>query len=118
MSENSDGPHSSRREPSSGTLHIARQAARDGASDAREAAERTWSALSLFACRLVYTTCYTVSYGVVFPSVLLARSIPKENAAVRGFVDGAHAARVAVNQHYGDAPQIAVAGTTSSLAPA
>jgi hypothetical protein len=75
-----------------GTLELAARAARDGAADAREAANRTWEATSLFARRFIYTTCYTVSYGVVFPSMLLARSIPRDNAAVRGLIDGAHAA--------------------------
>ena len=42
--------------------------------------------------RFVYTTCYTISYGVVFPSVLVARSMPKNNAIVHGLVDGANAA--------------------------
>lgn len=75
-----------------GTLELARQAARDGAADAREAAEKAWSSASLFVSRFVYTTSYTVSYGVVFPSMLLARAVPKDNAAVRGLIDGAHAA--------------------------
>ncbi len=61
-------------------------------AEARDAANRTWDASSRFASRFIYTTCYTVSYGVVFPSVLLARALPRDNAAVRGMVDGAHAA--------------------------
>ena len=48
--------------------------------------------MNRFVSRFVYTTCYTVSYGVVFPSVLVARSIPKNNPIVHGLVDGAHAA--------------------------
>ena len=48
--------------------------------------------MNRFVSRFVYTTCYTVSYGVVFPSVLLARSIPKNNPIVHGLIDGAHAA--------------------------
>jgi hypothetical protein len=39
-----------------------------------------------------------VSYGVVFPSVLLAHSIPCNNAAVRGLVEGAQAALEKVDQ--------------------
>lgn len=77
---------------SAGALDLVTRAARDGAADAREAATRTWAATSLFASRFVYTTCYTVSYGVVFPVMLLARAIPQDNSAVRGLIDGAHAA--------------------------
>jgi hypothetical protein len=84
-----------------GALHLATRAARDGAADAREAAARTWEATSLFVSRFVYTTCYTVSYGVVFPTALLARSVPRENPAVRGLVDGARAAVQHIEELYG-----------------
>ena len=62
------------------------------------AAARTWDATSLFASRFVYSTCYTLSYGVVFPAMLLARAIPRNNEAVRGLIDGAHAAILKVDQ--------------------
>ena len=75
-----------------GTIELVTRAARDGAADARAAADRAWSATELFVSRFVYTTCYTVSYGVVFPSVLLSRSIPRDNPAVRGLIEGASAA--------------------------
>jgi hypothetical protein len=68
------------------------QAAYDGAADAREMANRVWANTGLFLSRFVYTTSYTISYGVVFPATLLARSIPLDNAAVRGLIDGARAA--------------------------
>ncbi len=74
------------------------RAARDGAADAREMAERVWANTSLFLCRFVYTTSYTISYGVVFPATLLARSVPLDNAAVRGLIDGARAATDKVHQ--------------------
>ena len=69
------------------------RAARDGAADAREMANRVWASTSLFVCRFVYTTSYTISYGVVFPSTLIARAVPVDNAAVHGLIDGARAAR-------------------------
>jgi hypothetical protein len=84
---------------SAGALDLVTRAARDGAADARAAATRTWAATSLFASRFVYTTCYTVSYGVVFPVMLLARSIPQNNSAVQGLIDGAHAAIHKAEQH-------------------
>jgi hypothetical protein len=68
------------------------KAARDGAADARTRVDQALPGVSRFVSRLVYTTCYTVSYGVVFPSVLVARSIPANNPLVHGLVDGAHAA--------------------------
>jgi hypothetical protein len=67
-------------------------AARDGASDARAAAIRTWDATGEFASKCVYSACFTVSYGVVFPVMLLARVIPRSNEAVRAMIDGAQAA--------------------------
>src|SRR3954469_7106276 len=68
------------------------QAARDGAADARARVDQALPAVNRFMSRFFYPTCYTISYGVVFPSVLLARSVPKNNPLVHGFVDGAHAA--------------------------
>jgi len=68
------------------------RAAREGASDARAKVDQALPAMNRFVSRFVYTTCYTVSYGVVFPSVLVARSIPKNNPIVHGLIDGAHAA--------------------------
>ena len=80
------------------TLDLVTKAARDGAGDARAAATRTWDLTSQFASRCVYSTCFTVSYGVVFPVVLLARVIPQNNEAVRAMIDGAHAAIRKVDQ--------------------
>ena len=68
------------------------QAARHGAVDARARVDSALPGVSRFMARFVYTTCYTISYGVVFPSVLVARSMPKNNAIVHGLVDGANAA--------------------------
>lgn len=84
-----------------GTMEIVKRAARDGAADAREAATRTWAAASRFTSRFVYTTCYTVSYGVVFPTMLLAQAVPRNNAAVRGLIDGASAAQRKLDQLLG-----------------
>jgi hypothetical protein len=46
----------------------------------------------------VYATSYTLSYGVVFPVVLIVKSIPVNNAVVHGLVDGARAAVDMVDQ--------------------
>ena len=79
-------------------LETAVQAAKDGAADARATVEKALPAASRFLSRFVYTTCYTFSYGVVFPTVLIAKSIPTNNAVVNGFVDGARAASDMVDQ--------------------
>jgi hypothetical protein len=86
---------------SNDTLNTITQAARDGAADAREMANRVWASTSLFLCRFVYTTSYTLSYGIVFPATLIARSIPRDNAAVRGLIDGARDATEKAHQFKG-----------------
>lgn len=73
-------------------LDTAVKAAKDGTADARVTAGKLLPAAGRFLSRFVYTSSYTVSYGVVFPAVLLAKSIPTDNAIVHGFVDGAQAA--------------------------
>ena len=65
---------------------------RDGAADAREAAGKALANTSLFVSRVVYQTTYAVSYGVVFPVAFVARAVPRDNAAVRGLIEGAQAA--------------------------
>jgi hypothetical protein len=73
-------------------MDAAVSAAKEGVEGARTRASEAMPAINGFLSRTVYKTCYSVAYGVVFPSMLLARSIPKNNAAVHGFIDGAHAA--------------------------
>jgi hypothetical protein len=118
MSETEGGEHKDPAASASGTIELVKRAAQDGASDAREAAARTWSSVSLFVSRFVYTTCYTVSYGVVFPSALLAHSIPKNNAAVQGLIDGAQAAIRSVDRLGGQAIDPMAPATAPALAPA
>jgi hypothetical protein len=65
---------------------------KEGLSAATARADEALPAVNGFVSRLVYTSSYAISYGVVFPSVLLARSIPKNNPIVHGLVDGAHGA--------------------------
>ncbi len=83
-------------------MDLAVGAARQGAADAREAAARFADSAGLFVSRFVYTTCYTVSYGVVFPTVILARALPRRNAVVRGLLDGASAASQRVDEILGE----------------
>jgi hypothetical protein len=95
-------------------LDLVTQAARDGAADARLAADRMWEATGRFTSRLIYTTCYTTAYGVVFPAVLLARAVPRNNEAVRGLIDGAHAAIRKADQVLGKSSD----GAAPAVAPA
>ena len=84
-------------------MEAAVQTAREGAAGAQATVAEAVPAASKVVSNLVYRACYGVSYGVVFPSVLLARSIPKDNPVVHGFVDGARAAIDMVNEMKGSA---------------
>lgn len=96
-------------------MALALQAARDGAADAQERVNQMMPAIGGFVSRLTYTTCYAVSYGVVFPSLLVARAVPRDNAIVHGLVDGARAARDAIGSRLAESaatehPHIIVPG--------
>lgn len=80
------------------TLDMAVKAAKEGAADAKETAGKVLPAAGRFLFRFVYTTSYTFSYGIVFPVVLIAKSMPANNAMMHGFIDGAQAANTIVVQ--------------------
>jgi len=80
------------------TLDSAVQAAKGGVEDLRLTASGALPAIGSFLSGATFKTCYAVSYGVVFSTVLVARAIPKENAAVHGLIDGARAAIDMVNE--------------------
>lgn len=73
-------------------MDAAVKAAQEGAEGARATVAEAFPAASQMVSRVVYKACYGLSYGIVFPTMFVARSIPKNNAAVHGFLDGAHAA--------------------------
>jgi hypothetical protein len=77
-------------------MDAAVEAAKDGADRARATAADMLPAAGQFLSRAVYKTSYAVSFGVVFPAAMIARAIPKNNAAVHGLIDGAQAAIDAV----------------------
>jgi hypothetical protein len=83
------------------TMDLVAQAARQGASDAREAAQRVWSATGLAASKMLYNTTYAISYGVVFPVAFVAQAVPRDSAAVRGLIEGAEAASQRVDRLLG-----------------
>ncbi|MFO0957924.1 MAG: hypothetical protein U0800_10760 [Isosphaeraceae bacterium] len=109
MSDENSVPHADSSAPPEGNaLQLASHAARQGASDAYDAANRAWASTSMFLSRFTYTTCYTISYGVVFPISYVAMAVPKDNALVRGMIDGAHSARAQVDKVLGKAGEEAI----------
>jgi hypothetical protein len=67
-------------------------AAKEGAVKAGETATGLAPAAGQAISTAVYRTSYAISYGLVFPAMLIARTIPTNNALVHGLVDGAKAA--------------------------
>lgn len=51
-----------------------------------------------FGSKMVYTACYTLSYGVCFPLFFACRYVPKNNELVNGFIDGGASASHAVDE--------------------
>ncbi len=79
-------------------MDAAAQSATEGIREARTVVTDAVPVAGQYLAQAVYKTCYTISYGVIFPSLLIARSLPKDNAAVHGLIDGAHAAIDMVNE--------------------
>jgi hypothetical protein len=100
MSENvsAEGPAGDPMKTVADALEKAARTVTDRAADAKASLEKSLPATSRFLSRFVYTTCYSLSYGVVFPTVWVARSIPPDNAVVNGLTEGAKAAIDAVEQ--------------------
>jgi hypothetical protein len=91
-------------------MEAAVEAAREGATDARETASRVLPVAGNWLSKAAYKTSYAVSYGVVFPSVLLAKSVPQDNALVHGLIDGARAAIDMVDEMKGKTASSQTAG--------
>jgi hypothetical protein len=79
-------------------MDAAVKAAKDGRDRAVATASDLAPAASQIVSQAVYKTCYSVSFCAVFPVLLVARWVPRENAVVRGLIDGAHAAIDSVGQ--------------------
>jgi hypothetical protein len=75
----------------SSPVDAALSAARNGASDAVEAARQFLPVARQFVDRAGYNSAYALSYGVVFPAVFLARIFPADNPVAYGLADGARA---------------------------
>jgi hypothetical protein len=91
------GPEDEHLKKVASALSRAAKSVKSGLAGATETAGGALPAASQFLARLVYTTTYTVSYGVVFPAMMIAKSIPENNSVVQGFVDGARAANQKVD---------------------
>ena len=90
-------------------MDAAVEAAKDGADRAGATVADLVPAAGRLLSRAVYKASYAVSFGVVFPAAIIAKAIPKGNAAVHGLIDGALAAR--------DAVQEMKTGTDTQVAP-
>ncbi len=78
-------------------------AVKQGASEVQTRVSESIPAAGHFLSRLIYKSSYVLSFGVVFPVMLLVRAVPKNNALVHGLVDGALAARDVV-EGWGETP--------------
>jgi hypothetical protein len=81
-----------------GTMSTAAEGVLAGASDARDKARQILPLAEEVLGRSVYRVCYVVSFGIVFPTVLLASFVPTDNALGHGLIEGARAARRAVDK--------------------
>ena len=72
-------------------LDTAVQAAKGEVEDVRATVSGAIPPLGGSVSDITYKTCYPISHGLFFPTVLVARVIPRENAAVHGFIDGVRA---------------------------
>ena len=81
-----------------GAMMTAAQAVKAGAGDASEAASNFLPAAGRAVSKTVYASCYYLSYGVVFPTMLVVGVFPKNNPVYYGLADGGRAAKDAVHQ--------------------
>jgi len=79
-------------------VSTSRSQARDSAARSRPdtptedtAAEAASGVLHCMS-RMIYNGCYALAYGVVYPIVFIAQSLPQENPVMHGFHDGGAAA--------------------------
>ncbi len=78
---------------SADAMGSALQAVKQGTSDVQTRISESIPAVGNFLNRLLYRSSYMLSFGVVFPVMLVVRVVPKNNAIVHGLIDGALAAR-------------------------
>lgn len=70
----------------------------NGAASTRSAEKPGRYLNAQFGSKVLYTACYTLSYGVCFPVFMACRYIPKNNEFVEGLMDGGSSANRAVDE--------------------
>lgn len=79
-------------------MRAAINTASEDATKARERMREAGAGVTHSASRFAYTSSYMVSYGIVYATVFLAKSVPQDNPIVEGFIDGGRAAMEALNE--------------------
>lgn len=79
-------------------MATAAEAVRDGASDALAKARQAVPATREFVTKSVYSSFYYLSFGVVFPTLLVTNFIPGCGPIANGLADGATAANAVVRE--------------------
>ena len=77
---------------------LASKAQGDDVSKGGTAMDTTISGTADFVSRFVYSTFYFASYGVVFPTLFVASTVPGLGQVASGLVEGANAASEAVKE--------------------
>jgi hypothetical protein len=72
--------------------------ATEDATKAREKLRDVGAGAANSVSRFAYTSSYMVSYGLVYATVFVAKSIPQDNPIVQGCIDGGRAALDALNE--------------------
>jgi len=73
-------------------MATAAEAVREGTSDALARVKQALPATGEYVSRFVYSSCYYLSYGVVFPTLFVTSCLPGCGTIADGLVDGAVAA--------------------------
>jgi hypothetical protein len=79
-------------------LDSAVEAAKNGTGPVAPTPSGIMRSLSGMLSGLTFNTCYAISYGVVFPTLVAAHAIPRDNPAVNGLIGGSRAARDALDE--------------------
>jgi hypothetical protein len=70
-----------------------------GAAAAKQAVSTIASSPSRILDSTVYGVCYGLSYGAVFSALMVVKMLPADGLAIKGFHEGAKAARKDFKTH-------------------
>lgn len=99
-------------------MATAAEAVRDGAGDAVAKAKQAVPATGEFVSKFVYSSFYYLSYGVVFPTLLVTNFVPGCGCISNGLTDGAAAANDVIVEMKEKAKARKAAKTEAEVAPA